>query len=115
MVIESARETSSDDKKAAADVESDEEVTSLTTPTAKHHLDPSARRAALGEFRKRHRYSAPTHRKPADKLFARMARRREKRLLHFRNLKDAVCILDQDLTLVLTRRLELEHWTKIRS
>ena len=43
-------------------------------------------------------------------MFARMARRREKRLLRCRNLEDAVCSLDRDFATFLTRRLELEPW-----
>ena len=51
------------------------------------------------------RYTAPVRRRPSGSLFARMVKQHEKRVLHCRNLKDAVCILDQELTSVLTRTL----------
>ena len=81
-----ARGPSAEDKKSAADPDTDGEC------------DPSARRAAMGEFRKRRRYTSPMRHRPADRLFARMARRREKRLLRCRNLEDVACIIDHDLT-----------------
>ena len=83
---EKARGPSAEDKKSAADPDTDDEC------------DSSARQAVLGEFRKRHRYTFPMRHRPADRLFARMARRREKRLLRCRNLKDVACIIDHDLT-----------------
>ena len=95
---ETTRKSPAEDKQAAADSDSDGE------------MDTSARRAALGEFRKRHRYSAPMHHQQAGGLFARMSRRHEKRLLHCHNLKDVACILDQEMPfrsnqLVRTRTL----------
>ena len=60
--------------------------------------DPSQRRAALDEFRKRYNYSVPMHHQPSDKMFARVVKQYEKRLLPCFNLKDVVVILDQEMT-----------------
>ena len=60
--------------------------------------DPSVRRAALGEFRRRYNYSAPMRRHPSDRMYARFAKQYEKRLLPRFNLKDVVVVLDQEMT-----------------
>ena len=81
-----SRKSSAEDKKAAVDSDSDDD------------MDPIARRAALGEFRKRHRYSAPMRHQPADKMFPEW-RVTTRSALQCYNLKDVVCILDQDLAI----------------
>ena len=68
--------------------------------------DPSLRRAALDEFRRRYNYSIPMHHQPSDRLFMRFTKQYEKRLLPCFNLKDVVVILGQEMTVFLTRRLE---------
>ena len=52
------------------------------------------------------RVKLTTHHQPPGKLFARMAKHHEKRLSRSHNLEDIACILDQELTPVLTRWLE---------
>ena len=52
---------------------------------------------------------------PADEMFPRTVRQHEKRLLRCHILNDVVCILDQGLAIVLTRRLELVPWRMTRS
>ena len=59
LTLSEATKKSSTDDKTPDEADPDDEV------------DPSARRAALGEFRKRHRYSVPMRHQPGGKLFAK--------------------------------------------
>ena len=61
----------------------------------------------------RFHYSAPMRHQPSDRMFALLAKHREKRLLARFNLKDFVVVSAQDLTGVLTRSLEPTQWRKI--
>ena len=83
METDSSKKDKKDDK---SDSESDDDA------------DPSLRRAALGEFRRRYNYSAPMRRQPSGRMFNRFAKLYEKRLLPCANLKDVVVVLGQEMT-----------------
>ena len=58
--------------------------------------DPSVRRRYIEEFKQRHKFSAPMHRQPSDKVFAKIFEMYQKRELTCFPPKDVVCVLDQD-------------------